>query len=187
MEARITVTDTKTQADAAPGLFDDLPIGVPSRTQGRTIGEGDFSALCNLTWTIGDLHSNKELMKGRMGDRIPHAPRERVLALPVVASLMVGMTAKHWISYYLPAVLKVNVLQSLGLEAEAQAPVCPDDTIWVDVTIAKATPDESHPGRGVLHLEEKAVNQRGEAVATVRQRLVYDRTVPPERIPFNRP
>ena len=109
------MSEPKRSADEGLGLFDRLPIGVPFRTQGRTIGEGDFSALCNLTWTIGDLHSNKELMKGRMGERVPHAPRERVLALPVVASLMVGLAAKHWISYYLPAVLSVNVLQSLGL------------------------------------------------------------------------
>jgi acyl dehydratase len=171
----------------APGLLEELPIGKVFRTQGRTIGEGDFSALCNLTWTIGDLHSNKELMKGSMGERVPHGPGERVLALPVVASIMVGLCAKHWISYYLPAVLSVNVLQSLGLEAEAQVPVCPEDTIWVDVTIVDATPHDTDPSRGVLHLQEQAVNQRGESVATVRQRLVFDRNVPPERVPFLRP
>jgi len=168
-------------------LTDGLPIGKPFRTQGRTIGEGDFSLLCNLTWTVGDLHSNRELMAGRIGDDVPGAPRERVLALPVVASLIVGLAAKHWISYYLPAVLDVNVVQSLALEAAAEHPVCPGDTIWVDCVIRSARPHETNPGRGVLDVEEIAVNQRGEHVATVHQHLVYDRAVPPERIPFHRP
>jgi hypothetical protein len=170
-----------------PELLEGLPIGQAFRTQGRTIGEGDFSLLCNLTWTIGDLHSNRELMAGPVGEDVPGAPRERVLALPVVASLIVGLAAKHWISYYLPAVLQVNVLQSLGLEAVAEVPVCPGDTIWVDCVIRDARPHDDDSERGVLHVEEIATNQRGEHVATVRQRLVYDRAVPLERIPFHRP
>jgi hypothetical protein len=169
------------------GLTEDLPIGRAFRTQGRTIGEGDFSLLCNLTWTIGDLHSNREMMAGRVGEDVPGAPRERVLALPVVASLVVGLAAKHWISYYLPAVLGINVLQSLGLEAVADSPLCPGDTIWVDCVIAGAAAQEGRPGRGVLDIEETAVNQRRELVATVRQHLVYNRSLPPERIPFHRP
>lgn len=168
-------------------LTEGLPIGKPFRTQGRTLGEGDFSLLCNLTWTVGDLHSNREMMAGDVGAAVPGAPRERVLALPVVASVIVGLAAKHWISYYLPAVLEVNILQSLGLEAVAGAPVCPGDTIWVDCVIASATPVEGRADRGELAIEEIAINQRGEHVATVRQRLVYDRSLPPERIPFHRP
>lgn len=168
-------------------LTDGLPLGAPFRTQGRTIGEGDFSLLCNLTWTIGDLHSNREMMAGRVGEAVPGAPRERVLALPVVASLIVGLAAKHWISYYLPAVLSVNIVQSQGLEAVAEAPVCPGDTIWVDCTITAARPLDDDPTRAVLDIEERAINQRGEHVATVQQHLVYDRLLPPERVPFQRP
>jgi acyl dehydratase len=133
-----------------------LPLGERFQTQGRTIGEGDFSALCNLTWTTGNSHTDREFMAGRTG--------ERWLAVPCVAAVVVGLTAKHWFSYVFHKQYGIRILESRHLEVESHLPVVPGDTLHADCEVVEAKGD-------LLLVEERAVNQRGEHVATVRQRL----------------
>ena len=43
-------------------LLDAIPYGEKRSSIGRTIGEGDFSMLVNLNWTIGPIHADGEHM-----------------------------------------------------------------------------------------------------------------------------
>jgi hypothetical protein len=168
------------RSDGEVPLLEGLPLNVAFRTQGRTIGEGDFSALTNLTWTTGELHTNRELMTSARGREIlGDGPTERVLALPAVAAVIVGLAAKHWVSYYLPWHFGVRVRRSLSLEVTAGAPLMPGDTLWADCLIvaARASPDE--PGCGLMDVQERAFNQRQDQVAVVTQHFLFERRVPP--------
>lgn len=133
-----------------------LPIHARFETQGRTLGEGDFSALCNLTWTTGNSHTDQEFMRGR-GD-------ERWLAVPCVAAVMVGLVAKHWFGYVFKHDYGLRIAESRHLEIESHVPVRPGDTLRVECEVVEGEGD-------MLVVSETAFNQRSERVATMRQRF----------------
>jgi acyl dehydratase len=153
---------------------EELPVGRCFRSQGRTIGEGDFSALVNLTWTTGELHVNRELMTSEQGTAILGRPGERMLALQAVAAVGVGLGWSKNIGPLLRHGYGVAVVQSLSFAAEAGEPLFPGDTIWSDSTLT-GTRSAQDAARRVLDVEHRIVNQRGELVATIVQHLLYMR------------
>ena len=60
-------------------LFAGLPIGEKSRSTGRTITEGEFALLTDITWTIGELHSNAVygMQHTSFGERALGGPESR--------------------------------------------------------------------------------------------------------------
>ena len=56
-----------------------LPFGKVERSQGRTIGEGEFAVLASLTWTTRERNANREFMAGA-------GETDRELAAPVVVA-----------------------------------------------------------------------------------------------------
>ncbi len=53
------------------------------------------------------------------------------------------------------------------------------DTIYAESEVLDVTPSHSRPDRGVVHIETRAHNQRGEQVLTLRRRFLV-RTRPGE-------
>jgi hypothetical protein len=154
---------------------EELPLGRCFRSQGRTIGEGDFSALVNLTWTTGELHVNRVLMTSERGTAILGRPGERVLALQAVAAVGVGLGWSRNIGPLLRHSYGVAVVRSLSFEAEAGEPLFPGDTVWSDSTLTGTRPTED-AARRVLDVEHRIINQQDEVVATIVQHLLYMRT-----------
>jgi hypothetical protein len=159
------------EQDSAEGL----PLGRCFRSQGRTIGEGDFSALVNLTWTTGELHVNRVLMTSEQGTAILGRPGERVLALQAVAAVGVGLGWSRNLGPVLRHGYGVTVVRSLSFEVEAGEPLFPGDTVWSDSTLIGTRPTED-AARRVLDVEHRITNQRDEVVATIVQHLLYART-----------
>ena len=170
------MTGGGTDAPTSQDLVEGLPIGRRFRSQGRTVGEGDFSALTNLTWTTGELHVNRDLMTSRRGTEILGRPGERVLALQAVAAIGVGLGWSRGLGFRLRHGYGVRVMRSLSFEVVAGEPLFPGDTVWSHSMLTGARPTEA-PARGVLDVEHRIVNQRDELVATIVQHLLFERLV----------
>jgi len=140
-------------------IFDELlPIGRKFTSPGRTISEGDFTLLTNLTWTTAEIHSNREYMKNtQFGDMI--------LAGPCTVAVMIGMSS-HGPFGALFDPSKLRIVALLGLdEIRFRAPVLPGDTLTAYAELLDVRPSQKDPQRGILRVRDSATNQKGEQVA----------------------
>ena len=148
-------------------LTANIPIGAKYKSIGRTIGEGDFSLITNLTWTTSELHANYERMK-----YTPYG--ERVLAGPCVAAVVVGLTGTSDLRRELSKA-GIRLVAMLGMDnVRFPAPVKPNDTLWAETEIvgARAT---RNPERGVLTMIDRGLNQRGEVVSEATRSALFER------------
>jgi acyl dehydratase len=150
-------------------IGEGLPIGVVRRSRGRTIGEGEFALLSDLTWTTRERQTNGDAMAGG-------GESGRELAAPVVVALVASLAALGPLNRELHEEHGVETLAAMGLEAELPGPVHPEDTLWAESELLSATDSESRPGQGVLKIRDRGVNQRGEVVSEVTRTLLVART-----------
>lgn len=137
----------------------DLPaeFEFTARSQGRTITEGDFSAMTNLTWTTAEYHTNKPLMlESDMG--------ERNLAGACVIAFALGLAT--------PAVrprltgLGVRLVALAGYdEVRFKSPLRPNDTIYVETRVRDIV-KTSRPHLGVINFEDSVVDHDGRTLCT---------------------
>jgi itaconyl-CoA hydratase len=145
-----------------------LPFGKVERSQGRTVGEGEFAVFASLTWTTRERNSNKELMADA-------GETDRELAAPVVVAIVASLAALGALNRTLHEEYGVRTLAAMGLEAEFFGPVRPEDTLWAESEVVSARDSASRPGQGVLTLRDRGVNQRGEVVVEVTRTLLVTR------------
>ena len=138
--------------------FDKLiPVGKKFVSVGRTIGEGDFMMLVNLTWTTDQVHSDKEFMKKTQFG-------ERILTGAIVLACALGLANRSGVSQVLNTE-KVRRVAALGFEkVNFTAPVKPGDTITVHSKILDARPTSKDPKRAVVRVKETTFNQLGQQV-----------------------
>jgi itaconyl-CoA hydratase len=145
-----------------------LPFGKVERSQGRTIGEGEFAVLASLTWTTRERNANREFMAGA-------GETDRELAAPVVVAIVASLAALGPLNRALHEEYGVRTLAAMGLEAEFFASVRPEDTLWAESEVVSARDSASRPGQGVLTLRDRGVNQRDEVVVVVTRTLLVAR------------
>ena len=76
------------------GIDDLVPVGKKFISAGRTISEGNFTLLTNLTWTTDQIHSDREYMKGTQFG-------ERILAGACLLACVVGLANRSGIAQLL--------------------------------------------------------------------------------------
>jgi acyl dehydratase len=132
-------------------LLADYDVGTTVTTRGVTVTESHLVSWANLTGDWLPLHMDEEYASStQFGGRLAHGPLTLALALGL--STQSGLFDPE------------SAIAWLGLdEVRATNPVRPGDTIRVDVEIVEARPSRT-PGRGVLRLEYRVRNQRGEQV-----------------------
>jgi itaconyl-CoA hydratase len=138
------------------------------RSQGRTIGEGEFAVLASLTWTTRERNANQEFMAGA-------GETDRELAAPVVVAIVASLAALGPLNRALHEEYGIRTLAAMGLEAEFFASVRPEDTLWAESEVVSARDSASRPGQGVLTLRDRGVNQRAEVVVAVTRTLLVAR------------
>jgi hypothetical protein len=136
-----------------PGLLEDLPIGLVRRSKGRTINGAELDLLKRLTRTT-DEPGNGSLLWMLMS------------GLQDATSIPHGIMQSHRLTY--PA--------GLAAEGEVFASIVADDTIWCETTLVSARASSSHPGRGVMVIEDRCINQRDEIVARRKRTFLFERT-----------
>lgn len=135
-----------------PGrYFDEFTTGEVHVTPSRTITETDVTMFAGLTGDYNEIHTSAEVAKNSFfGRRIAHG----LLLLSISHGLL----------------CRLDMIDGTGIGfAEIEnwkfvAPVFPNDTVRVKVTVAALIPSRSKPDRGILKLFLQIINQHDEVV-----------------------
>jgi acyl dehydratase len=131
---------------------------------GRTIMEADNTWFALLTMNQHPLHIDAHYASGTQ-----HG--QRLVVGTLVFSIAVGMSVAD-ISGRAIANLEYEEIKHTG-------PVFHGDTIYAETTVIEKTESKSKPDRGIVRVETRAFNQRGETVLTFRRRVLIPKS-PPE-------
>ncbi len=148
--------------DFAPGqLFKHWP--------GRTISEVDNTWFTLLTMNTNPLHFDAAYAATTQHGRC-------LVNGLLVLSIVVGMSVKD---------ISESAIANLEYEsARHTGPTFAGDTLYSESTVLTVTPT-SKPDRGVLYVETRGRNQRGEVVMTLRRKVLLPRR--PAAIPSRNP
>lgn len=150
--------------------FAGLPVGEKSRSAGRTITEGEFALLTDMTWTVGELHTNA--VYGRKHTSFG----ERALGGPIVSALVASLAASRSpLSRRLRLEYRLRTVAQVGISARYLAPVLPGDTLWADTWLDSVRPSRSRPGLGVAVMRDDGINQNDIVVTRVTRCLLVER------------
>jgi acyl dehydratase len=155
------VDETPVTHDMAEGFgrcLEDFRVGDTFRHwPAKTITESDNNLFCLLTRNPHPVHSDAEYAAGQQHGRI-------LVVGTLVLSLAVGMSVPD---------ISGRAIANLDYEAvRHEGPVFVGDTLRAETEILAARPSASDPGRGVVLVETRAFNQRGERVLTLRRHIL---------------
>jgi acyl dehydratase len=154
--------------DLDAAVTEGMPVGRRSRSQGRTIGEGEFALLTTLTWTTDELHTNAEAMRASEFG-------ERLLGGSVLLALVSGLYCQNELFRDLLSVHGMEPIAALGTEARYLGVFRPGDTLWEETEVEAVRASRSRPGCGIISLHDRAYNQRGELLVDSTRAILYGR------------
>jgi acyl dehydratase len=127
---------------------------------GRTITESDDILFCMLTMNHHPLHIDANYAAGTQFGR-------NVVVGNLVVDIALGMSV---------AEVSGKAIANLGFDKiEFLAPTFHGDTIYAETTVLDVRESESKPDRGVVTVETKVTNQRGETVMRFRRSVLVPR------------
>ncbi len=138
--------------------FEEFTVGqVLAHWPGRTISEADCTWFALLTMNQHPVHSDAHYA----ATQTQH--RQRLVLGPLVFSIGIGMTV---------ADVSGKAIANLEIERITHdRPTFIGDTLYAESTVLATT--ESRQGdRGVVHVETRVRNQRGEVVMTFRRKAL---------------
>jgi acyl dehydratase len=149
--------------------FEDFEVGdVYRHWPGKTITEADDHLFCMLTMNHHPLHTNAwfaehETVHGR-----------NVVVGNLVYSIALGMSVPD---------VSGSAIANLEVESLVHKhPTFHGDTIYAETRVLDKAESRSKPDRGVVTVETKAFNQRGEEVCYFRRKvMVWKRDAAPKR------
>ena len=144
--------------DSYGGYFEDFTPGdVYRHWPGKTITEADNHMFSLLTMNTNPLHIDAHYMS-------EHQHGQILVVGPLIMSLVVGMSVPD---------TSGRAVANLEYESvKHNAPVFIGDTIYAESEILETTPTRSRDDRGIVYMESKGINQRGETVLTLRRRFL---------------
>lgn len=135
-----------------------------ARSKGRTITEGDFSAMTNLTWTTSEIHTNRDVADERHGGRL--------LAGACVLAFALGLAT--------PAILPgvesrgIRLIALLGYDSvRFVSPLYPGDTVYINATL-RMIEKTSTTGRGIIHFQDRLVDSKDRVIAEYTRKALCD-------------
>ena len=124
---------------------------------GKTITEGDNHMFSLLTMNHQPLHIDESYMQDHQHGQI-------LVNGTLVFSLVVGMSVRD---------TSGKAIANLEYERVTHdGPVFQGDTIYAESEILEVRESKSRPDRGIVYLESRGFNQRGEQVLTLRRRFL---------------
>jgi 3-hydroxybutyryl-CoA dehydratase len=128
--------------------LEDVSVGDEFTTVARTITEADIVSFAYLSGDFNPLHMDHEwARRGPFGRPIAHG----MLSLAVSSGLPSRLDQLALLAY-------------LEETRKFKSPVFPGDTIRCVYTVTDVIPSTSKPDRGVVKLDVRLENQRGESV-----------------------
>ncbi len=124
---------------------------------GRTITETDNSWFALLTMNQHPLHSDEAYAAETEFGR-------RVVVGPLVFSVVVGLTV---------ADISGKAIANLAYEnIDHHAPTFAGDTLYAETTVLEKRESHSRQGQGIVRVESRGRNQRGELVISFRRTVL---------------
>jgi len=138
--------------------FEEFNVGdVYKHWPGRTITEMDDILFCMLTMNHHPLHIDAEYGKQTQFGR-------NVVVGNLVVDIALGQSVRD---------VSGKAIANLGFEKiEFLAPTFHGDTIYSETTVLEKRESTSKPDRGVVTVETRAINQRGETVMRFRRSVL---------------
>lgn len=138
--------------------YEEFEVGeVLEHWPGRTITEADNTQFSMLTMNQHPLHSDAAYAEQTEF-------KQRVVVGPLVFSVIVGMTV---------ADISGKAIANLSYEEiNHDGPVFNGDTLYATTTILDKRESRSQPDRGIVRVETRGHNQRGERVLTFRRSVL---------------
>lgn len=138
--------------------FDEFEVGQSFKHwPGRTISEADDTWFSLLTMNQHPVHIDAHYAAGTQ-----HG--QRLVVGPLVFSIVVGMSVAD-VSGRAIANLDYSEVKHVG-------PVFHGDTIYAESRIADLRESTSKPDRGLVFVESRGFNQRGETVLTLKRTIL---------------
>jgi acyl dehydratase len=143
--------------------FEEFNVGdVYKHWPGRTITEFDDTWFSLMTMNQNPLH-----IDGHYAESTEHG--QRLVNGIFIFSLAVGMSVAD-VSGRCIANLEYEKVQHL-------APTFHGDTIYAETEVLDKRESESKPDRGIIYVETRARNQRGEVVLVFRRRVLVPKNI----------
>ena len=141
--------------------YEDFSVGQVIETPRRTITSTDIVNFACLSGDFNGVHADHEYCKTTpFGEPIAHAP--------LVYAIMGGLQ-------YASGTNDGTLLAVLGIdEWRMHSPVKHGDTLHMRSTVENKR-ETSKPDRGIVSFKREFVNQRGEAVQSMRATFMYKR------------
>ncbi len=146
----------------APHPVAPVPFAAGNRllTPRRTIGEGDFAAIVNLTWENGPLHTDDVYMAGTRFGR-------RILGGPCLLALAAGLSSATMYAAWVAAGLDCTA--GLGIDdVRYDAPLFVGDTIQVEILVVQLDPTTGKSAY-IGAVEDTVRNQHGQSLLRMRR------------------
>jgi len=150
--------------------FEDFEPGdIYQHWPGKTITEYDDHLFCMITMNHHPLHTNEWFAQNET------VQKQNVVVGNLVYSLVLGMSVPD-VSGSCIANLEVETLSH-------KKPTFHGDTIYASTRVLDKKLSSSKPDRGIVTVETKGVNQRGEEVCYFRRKLmVWTKEAAPSRM-----
>ena len=142
-------------------FYEDFEVGTELTTPARTVTSTDIVNFACLTGDFNEIHTNYEYAKDTpFGEVIAHGP--------LVYGIAGGLQ-------YASGINDGTILALLGIDKwRLKMPVKHGDTVhMVQKVVSKR--ETSKPDRGIVTLERRVENQRGEVVMEMEATIMYRR------------
>jgi acyl dehydratase len=142
-----------------------LEVGTKITTQRRTITEGDFSAMVNLSWESAPIHTDDEYAKGTIFGR-------RILGGPCTIPFVAGLSGHAWHGLWEKSGMRILALVGMNNVA-FKAPLFANDTIWVELEIVSKRPT-SKPKRSIITVKDTLLKQGREVILQMERLILVE-------------
>ncbi|MEY2567021.1 MAG: hypothetical protein QOE35_1550 [Actinomycetota bacterium] len=153
--------------------YEDFVVGdIYKHWPGKTITEYDDHLFCMITMNHHPLHTNAWFAEHET------VQKQNVVVGNLVYSLVLGMSVPD-VSGSCIANLEVETLSH-------KKPTFHGDTIYAETRVLDKKESSSKPDRGIITVETKGINQRGEEVCYFRRKLMVwkQADAPPRGRPY---
>lgn len=138
--------------------FEEFEVGaVYKHWPGRTINEADDTWFSLITMNMNPLHIDEHYAQSTQHGR-------RLVNGLLVMSIAVGMSVRD---------VSGRAIANLGYEEVRHiAPTFHGDTLYAETRVLDKWESSSKPDRGIVYVETRAFNQRGETVLTLKRKVL---------------
>ena len=158
MDSEKNIIESK---DSFGGWFEEFSPGqIFKHWPGKTITEMDNHLFSLLTMNDNPLHTDENYMSD-------HQHGRTLVNGLLIMSLVVGMSVRQTSGKAIANLLYESVTHD--------GPTFHGDTIYAESEVIDVTPSRSRDDRGMIYIESRGINQKGDKVLTLRRKFLVKR------------